>query len=141
MGAWIEKTLDRPGAWGVVHMVGVTCAAKHQPRIEFVRTLASHAHAGVGAAGNVQVMLGDKRAQVGRAQMFPTIALGIGEVKAVDTQLVGHGDVAVVGNAACHPMMPAYGLEPPDLFGVVEGDAVHLVGAVPPRRSTPSRAV
>ena len=57
-------------------------------------------------------------------------ALGVVQVKAVDTQLVGHGHIGVVGYALGDPVVAADGLEPPDLVNVTKGDAVVLVGAV-----------
>ena len=54
----------------------------------------------------------------------------IGKVKGVDTELVGHGNVGVIGHADGDPVVSADGFEPPNLIAVAKCDAVHLVGAI-----------
>ena len=73
--------------------------------------------------------LGHPGAQVGRAHVVGLGALGVVQIKAVDTQLVGHGHVGVVGHALGDPVVPADGLEPPDLVNVTKGNAIVLIGA------------
>ena len=48
----------------------------------------------------------------------------------VDAELVGHDDIAVIGDPDGEPVVAADGLHPPDLLAVGEGDAVGFVGAV-----------
>ena len=74
--------------------------------------------------------LGHPGAQVGGAHVVDLSALGVIQVKAIDTQLVGHGHIGVIGHALGDPVVAADGLEPPDLVNVTKGDAVVLVGAV-----------
>ena len=62
--------------------------------------------------------------------MLKLLALRVTKIEPVDTQLVGHGDVHVVGHALCDPVVPPNGLEPPNLINVGKRDAVHLIGAV-----------
>lgn len=78
----------------------------------------------------VQMPLGHPGAQVGRAHVIGLGALGVVQVKAVDTQLVGHGHIGVVGHALGNPVVAADGLEPPNLVNVTKGDAIVLIGAV-----------
>ena len=54
----------------------------------------------------------------------------IGEVKGVDTELVGHGNVGVIGHADGDPVVSADGFEPPNLIAVAKCNAIHLVGAI-----------
>ena len=82
------------------------------------------------AQRQIQMPLGHPGAQVGRAHVVGLVALGVIQVKAVDTQLVGHGHIGVVGHALGDPVVAANGLEPPNLVHVAKGDAVVLVGAV-----------
>ena len=69
-------------------------------------------------------------AQVGRAHVVDLSALGVVQVKAVNTQLVGHGHIGVIGHALGDPVVATDGLEPPDLVNVTQGDAVVLIGTV-----------
>ena len=62
--------------------------------------------------------------------MVDLSALGVVQVKAVDTQLVRHGHIGVIGHALGDPVVAADGLEPPDLVHVTKGDAIVLVGTV-----------
>ena len=82
------------------------------------------------AQRQVQMPLGHPGAQVGGAHVVGLGALGVIQVKAIDTQLVGHGHIGVIGHALGDPVVAANGLEPPDLVNVAKGDAVVLVGAV-----------
>ena len=88
--------------------------------------------AGVEAAveRDVEVVLAHELAKVGRAEVVAALAEGVIEVEGVESELVGHRDVAVVGDAARDPVVTAHGLHPPDLVDVAERDAVVLVGPV-----------
>ena len=57
-------------------------------------------------------------------------AEGVVKVKVIKAEAVRHEHHRIIRNAFCDPVVAANGLEPPDFVGVVEGDAVHLVGAV-----------
>ena len=106
-------------------MVAVAVRAKGLARVkDRSRTVA------LNAQRQVQMPLGHPGAQVGGAHVVGLGALGVIQVKAVDTQLVGHGHIGVVRHALCDPMVTADGLEPPDLVHITKGDAVVLVGAV-----------
>ena len=73
---------------------------------------------------------GHPLAQVCRAHAVALLAKGVVEVELVDAKLVGHRDVGLVGHATGDPVVSAHGLHPPDLIGVREGRAVHLVRAI-----------
>ena len=82
------------------------------------------------AQRQVQMPLGHPSAQVIGAHVVGLVALSVVQVKAVDTQLVGHGHIGVVRHALGDPVVTADGLKPPDFVHVAKGDAVVLVGAV-----------
>ena len=106
-------------------MVAVAVRAKGLARVEYRRRAVA-----LDTQRQVQMPLGHPGAQVGGAHVVGLGALGVVQVKAVDTQLVGHGHVGVVGHTLGDPVMAADGLEPQDLVNVAKGDAVVLVGAV-----------
>ena len=110
-------------------MVGVAGRAKGLAGVEHVQGRDVVA-LGLEAHGEVEVVLGHPLAQVGAAQVLALLAKGVVEVERVDRELVGHHDVGVVGHALGNPVVAAHRLEPPDLVDVLEGDAVHLVGAI-----------
>ena len=114
-----------PGARRVVDVVAVAVRAKGLARVKDRGGTVA-----LNAQRQVQMPLGHPGAQVGRAHVVDLGALGIVQVKAVDTQLVGHSHIGVVGHALGDPVMPADGLEPPDLVNVTKGDAIVLVGTV-----------
>ena len=120
----VEEALHGPSARGVVHVVSVACAAKGLAGVEDVGGIS------LLAQGEVKVEAGHPGAQVRARHALVLGSFGITEVKRVNSQLVGHGDVAVVRHAAGNPVMSAHRLHPPDLVNVREGDAVHLVGAI-----------
>ena len=123
--AGVEAALHVPGARRVVDMVAVAVRAKGLARVK------DHGRAvAIDAKRQVQMPLGHPGAQVGGAHVVGLGALSVIQVKAVDTQLVGHGHIGVVGHALGDPVVAADGLEPPDLVHVAKGDAVVLVGAV-----------
>ena len=93
-------------------------AAKGVPRVE------------LAIQREVKVVLIHKLLQISRAHVVFLCTGCIGEVEAVDAELVGHDYIAVVGHAAGHPVMAADGLQPPDLMDILKRDAVHLIGAV-----------
>ena len=123
--AGVKAALHVPRARGVVDVVAVAVRAKGLARVK------DHSRAvALDAQRQVQMPLGHPGAQVGGAHVVGLVALGVVQVKAVDTQLVRHGHISVVGHALGDPVMAADGLEPPDLVHVAKGDAVVLVGAV-----------
>ena len=123
--AGVEAALHVPGARRVVDVVAVAVGAKGLARVkDRSRAVA------LDAQRQVQMPLGHPGAQVGRAHMIGLGAFSIVQVKAVDTQLVGHGHIGVIGHALGNPVVTADGLEPPDLVHVAKGDTVVLVGAV-----------
>ena len=71
----------------------------------------------------------DERAQVGRAHVILLVTQGVVQIELIDTELVGHGHVGVVGNPLGNPVVAADGFQPPDFVQIAEGDAVHLIGA------------
>ena len=123
--AGVEAALHVPGARRVVDVVAVAVRAKGLARVKDRRRAVA-----LDAQRQVQMPLGHPGAQVGGAHVVGLVALGVVQVKAVDTQLVRHGHIGVVGHALGDPVMAADGLEPPDLVHVAKGDAVVLVGAV-----------
>ena len=123
--AGVEAALHVPGARRVVDMVAVAVGAKGLARVEDrCGTVA------LDTQRQVKMPLGHPGAQAGRAHVVGLVALGVVQVKAVDTQLVGHGHIGVVGHALGNPVVAADGLEPPNLVHVAKGDTVVLVGAV-----------
>ena len=123
--AGVEAALHVPGARRVVDMVAVAVRAKGLARVK------DHGRAvAIDAQRQVQMPLGHPGTQVGGAHVVGLGALGVIQVKAVDTQLVGHGHIGVVRHALGDPVVTADGLEPPDLVHITKGDAVVLVGAV-----------
>ena len=123
--AGVKAALHIPGARRVVNVVAVAVRAKGLARVkDRGRTVA------LNAQRQVQMPLGHPSAQVGGAHVIGLGALGVIQVKAVDTQLVGHGHIGVIGHALGDPVVTADGLEPPDLVHVAKGDAVVLVGAI-----------
>ena len=114
-----------PGARRVVDVVTVTVRAKGLARAEDRSGTVA-----LDAQRQIQMPLGHPGAQVGGAHMICLGALGVVQVKAIDTQLVRHGHIGVIGHALGDPVVAADGLEPPDLVNVTKGDAVVLVGAV-----------
>ena len=123
--AGIEAALHVPGARRVVDVVAVAVRAKGLARVEDRGGTVA-----LDAQRQVQMPLGHPGAQVGGAHVVDLSALGVVQVKAIDTQLVGHGHIGVIGHALGDPVVAADGLEPPDLVNVTKGDAVVLVGAV-----------
>ena len=123
--AGVETALHIPGTRRVVDVVAVAVRAKGLARVKDRGGTVA-----LDAQRQVQMPLGHPGAQVGGAHVVGLGALGIVQVKAVDTQLVGHGHIGVVGHALGDPVVAADGLEPPDLVNVAKGDAVVLVGAV-----------
>ena len=116
-------------------MVGITGRAKGLAGVERAQrrdvvALSLEAH------GEVEVVLGHPLAQVGAAQVLGLPAKGVVEVEQVNRKLVGHHDVGVIGHALGNPVVAAHRLEPPDLVDVLEGDAVHLVGAIALKQAT-----
>ena len=114
----VEVALHRPGARRVVHVVRVRARPEGVAGVE------------TAVERDVQVVLAHELAEVGRAEMVAALAEGVVEVEGVESELVGHRDVAVVGDAARDPVVTAHGLHPPDLVDVAERDAVVLVGPV-----------
>ena len=123
--AGVEAALHVPGARRVVNVVAVTVRAKGLARVKDRGGTVA-----LNTQRKVQMPLGHPGAQVGGAHVVGLGALGIVQVKAIDTQLVGHGHIGVVGHALGDPVVAADGLEPPDLVNVTKGDAVVLVSAV-----------
>ncbi len=76
------------------------------------------------------MILFDKVAQIGRAHEVLLLAKSVVQVQRVQAQLVRHDHIDIIGHAAGHPVVAADGLQPPDLVHILEGNAVHLVGAV-----------
>ena len=121
-----------------VPAVGVRCkAAAHEPR---TRRVVDVVHVAVRAEDiprvelailiQIQMVFRDEFSEVCRAEMrFPGTE-GVLKVERVHTELVRVDDDAILGNFLRDPVMPADGLEPPDLVFVVEGDAVRLIGAI-----------
>ena len=123
--AGVETALHVPRARRVVDVVAVAVRAKGLARVkDRSRAVA------LDAQRQVQMPLGHPGAQVGGAHVVGLGALGVIQVKAVDTQLVGHGHIGVIGHTLGNPVVAADGLEPPDLVHITKGDAVVLVGAV-----------
>ena len=110
--------IEIPCAGGVVNVVGVVVAAEGIPRVQ--RTV----------LGQVEVILFDKVTQISRAHEVLLLAQGVVQVQCVQAQLVRHDDIDIVGYAAGHPVVAADGLQPPNLVHILEGNAVHLIGAV-----------
>ena len=122
----VEIALHVPGAGRVVGVIRNGMAAQR----------GAHVKAGLlrgrdGGHRQIQMVLLDEVDHVRGAEVIPLRAEGVGEVEEVDALLVGHDDVAVVRNAFGDEVVAADGLHPPDLMGVLEADAVHLVGAIP----------
>ena len=80
--------------------------------------------------GRVEVIDFNKLLEAGAAHEVLLCAIGIVKVKGIDTKLVGHYDIGIIRYAARHPVMSADGFEPPDFVDVLEGDAVHFIGAI-----------
>lgn len=99
-------------------MVGIVVAAKGGTGVKYT------------IHGKIQMVVGNKLAQVGRAQMLPPCAKSVLQVKGIQSELVGHHNIGVVRHPAGDPVMAADGLQPPDLVYVLEGDAVLFIGAV-----------
>ena len=106
-------------------MVAVAVRAKGLARVKDRRRTVA-----LDAQRQIKMPLGHPGAQVGRAHVIGLGALGIVQVKAIDTQLVGHGHIGVIGHALGDPVVAADGLEPPDLVNVTKGNAIVLVSAV-----------
>ena len=106
-------------------MVAVAVRAKGLARVKDRRRTVA-----LNAQRQVQMPLGHPGAQVGGAHVVGLGALSVIQVKAVDTQLVGHGHIGIVRHALGDPVVTADGLEPPDLVHVAKGDAVVLVSAI-----------
>ena len=102
-------------------MIGVGVAAEGVARVEVVTR---------DAEREVKVVGSHPLAQVGGAEVLALLAEGVRKVEVVDSQLVGHGHVGVVRDAARDPVVAAHGLEPPDLVCVGERDSVHFIGPV-----------
>ena len=99
-------------------MVGIGVAAKGGTRVE---------HA---VLCQVEVILCNELPQVSRAEMVFLRAKGIVQIKGINAQLVRHHHITVIGHAACHPVMAADGLQPPDLVYVLECNAIHFISTV-----------
>ena len=117
-GVGIEIPQHIPRAGRVVDVVGVVVASEGIPRVQ--RTV----------LGQVKVILFDKVTQISRAHEVLLLAQSVVQVQRVQAQLVRHDDIDIVGYAAGHPMVAADGLQPPNLVHILEGNAVHLIGAV-----------
>ena len=115
----VEEALHVPGARGVVHVVGVGMGAEGVARVE--RRGVLH--------GEVEMVGLDEFGQIGGAHVLVLLAQSVLKVEFVDTELVRHGHVGLVRHALGDPVMAAHGFQPPDLVGIGEGDAVHLVSA------------
>ena len=99
-------------------MVGVAVGAESQPGVK-------------GAVQvQVQVILPDELLQIGRAQEVFLLPKGVVKVEMIQTELVGHDDIPVVGDPGGDPVVAADGLHPPDFVLVGKGDAVGLIGTV-----------
>ena len=123
--AGVETALHVPRARRVVDVVAVAVRAKGLARVKDRRRTVA-----LDAQRQIQMPLGHPGAQVGGTHVVDLSALGVVQVKAVDTKLVGHGHIGVIGHALGDPVVAADGLEPPDLVHVTKGDAIVLVGAV-----------
>ena len=121
----VEAALHVPGARRVVDVVAVAVRAKGLARVEDRRRAVA-----LDAQRQVQMPLGHPGAQVGGAHVVGLGALGVVQVKAVDTKLVGHGHIGVIGHALGDPVVATDGLEPPDLVNVTKGNAIVLISAV-----------
>ena len=119
--AGVEVALHVPGAGRVVDVILRRRRAERLARVEVARR---------GVHGAVEMMRGHELTQIGAAQVFAPFAERVGEIEIVDAELVGDRGVAVVGNPAGDPMMPADGLDVPDLVHVGDDHAVRLVRAV-----------
>ena len=113
-----EHLSHKPGPGGIVNMVGIRVGAEAVPGIE---------HAIVTG---VQVVLRNEGLQIPGAQVFPALAKGIRKIKPIQSELVGHNDAFVVRHPAGNPVVTADGLHPPDLFVIVEGNAIGLISTV-----------
>ena len=113
-----EHLAHKPGPGGIVNMVGIRVGAEAVPGIE---------HAIVAG---VQVVLRNEGLQIPGAQVFPALAKGIRKIKPIQSELVGHNDAFVVRHPAGNPVVTADGLHPPDLFVIVEGNAIGLISTV-----------
>ena len=78
----------------------------------------------------IQMVVPDEVQKVGGAQVVFLLAQGVLKVKVIHAELVGHDDIAVIGNPAGDPVVAADGLHPPDFLRIGEGNAVGFVGAV-----------
>ena len=72
----------------------------------------------------------DKLTQIGRADKVLLFAQCIVQIQHIQSQLVGHDDIHIIGHAAGHPVVAADRLKPPYLVRILKGNAVHLIGAV-----------
>lgn len=99
-------------------MVGIRVGAEAVPGIE---------HAIVTG---VQVVLRNEGLQIPGTQVFPALAKGIRKIKPIQSELVGHNDTFIVRHPAGNPVVTADGLHPPDLFVIVEGNAIGLISTV-----------
>jgi len=123
--AGVEAALHVPGTRRVVDVVAVAVRAKGLARVKDRSGTVA-----LNAQRQVQMPLGHPGAQVGGTHVVDLSALGVVQVKAVNAQLVRHGHIGVIGHALGDPVMPADGLEPPDLVNVTKGNAIVLVGAI-----------
>ena len=121
-GVGVQMPQHEPGTRCVIHMVSIVVAAEGIARVE------------AAVQREVEVVLVHKGLQVLRAHVVFLCAAGVGKVEAVDAELVGHHDIAVVRHTAGHPVVAADGLQPPDLVHILKRDAVHLIGAVRPEQ-------
>ena len=113
-----EIPAHEPRARGVVDPVCVGSRAEDQAGVEFP------------AAVRVERIVGDERAEVGRAEVLFFRTERVVKVEAVGAELVRIYRHRVVGQFLCDPVVSAYRLEPPDFIPVVERDAVRFVCAV-----------
>ena len=123
----VEVAQHVPGPGRVVAVVGVGPAAEGGAHVK--GPIPGQGLA-LGAHGQIQVVFRDEIQQIGGAEVILLSPEGVHQIKEVDALLVGHDHVAVVGDPLGDPVVPADGLQPPDLVHVLEADAVHLVGAV-----------
>ena len=98
-------------------MVHVPAGAEHVPWIEGAVLV------------QIQMVLRDELPKVLRTQVILLRSEGVLQVKGVHAELVGVHDHRVVRHPAGHPVVTSDGFHPPDLFFVIEGDAVGLIGA------------
>ena len=118
VGVRRKAAAHKPCARRVVDVIHVAVRAEDIPRVELSVLI------------QIQMVVRDEFSEVCRAEMRFPGAEGVLKVERVHTELVRVDDDTILGNFLRDPVMPADGLEPPDLVFVVEGDAVRLICAV-----------